>query len=1126
MKVKKTFLLVTLISLLFSGCNNLTSSIIFEDQSGPKDKALLTICLDDSDSKTAMPIFNWNDFTYELIAVQNPGEPTQKAPVTLFTDRTYEQLVMGIPLEAAKYRFTLNAYKNSQKALSGTETVDLSMGNTQLLFIMYATTGSKGSANVKITYPKTSPVSKISAYVSEGIFDEKQGTDLTLGQYEMGNLVATYRASDLTSGKEQYAIIKFFDVNNTLIYSCAESLIVVGGCTSSSEITLTNDDWHTYMCSVILKKDNAGWESAGKTVSLVNKTDNNKVYVLREKTGGEYYGSVAEGIYNVYVDDFNTGIEFNSVNKSIDVDFYTVSMTPVKNSTMIPVSASIEKENNYAVVLKNNDFVYQIKLSQGYECSSLVVKQNGTAVPNAAFDTDIKINSVTAPIVITDSGITPITYHITYRDADGASFETKHESGLPYWYKYGGTYTPPTEYTAENTVLMPAIENIRKDGSYFDAWTDESGATIIDTENIYRDLVLTAHWRSAPTPDDENKIIYANGFNLLIKEENSETHIYIDYNGDGIKNNDDTQITCKNLSTSKDNDFTGYELHAGNSLGTYVPKSDFTFTMTGGTISAIYGLNSKDNKYTNKSTLNISGNAKIGEVGTKTTVTNANSTKTVTADYVKGIMLDTLSDKRVNIVGQMTSPYSVTCVTEDNYDHVNEHIVAYIANSKYAQFNYFTCWNIKTEEDKYGNEETIYTNIILTQKSVIENGITRTLIRMTEDAGVNLPGKVVIDELGEFNFADNETVTINCSVFSIAVTNGSFRMTERTTITNNESTEEINAEKSMTYMAQPDARSYVEQFDYSHSYIYMQVISSGNLLTPKMATDFIKQLQFKKNVNGEEMVVTVNLESVDASEIRGTGTAENPEYKYFNGSFYKWVDGNEKTVSSGNNKGKKSCSWSTAYNGAKQQQFNGLTGYLINLTSLVENNYIFFTFNKIHPNELSWTGGTVFVPRNSIYDIAKFEAADKTRSTAWRWMAGPEAGMIYWNYPTCMEEGQKELGETGVDCNFQRWRNSKYIFTSPEDYTSDKNDVSKPLRGDSSSEPNGKEGTTTNEPCMQFVSGLLSGLYAEGFWNNKADAAEAGDYATTGYIVEFTPYETQYGVQTASKQAIKRTAKY
>ncbi len=1161
MKAKALFL-VSIVCLIFTGCNSFVDS---STDSEPRSdgKVMLSVSVKDSNSRTALPTFDWNDFTYELIAVQNPGEATQKDPETLFSSRAYGQLVQGILLDAAKYKFTLNAYCNSQRVLSGNQTVDLSSGNTNLSFMMYSVSGGKGSAEIKITYPKDNPVAKIEAYVSDSIFEEKSGTELS-SKIVSGKNESVFAPTNLPSNKEQYAIIKFYDSNNTLIYSCAESLIILGGIVSKSSIEITEEDWHTYICTVTLTKDGSGWSSSGKTVSLVNKTNSAKVYPLTDSAGGKFIASVAEGIYYVFVNGENTEIEFNSVNKNVDVNYFTVSMDAVKKCKMIPVSGGIDQTENIAVVQSGKDFIYKISLSRGYEVSNLVVKQNGNAVSDADFDKPITINSINQSTKILVDGISPIVYTISYKDND-IDLESSKHTKLAYWFDYdnsanANSYVPPTTFTVENMVVLPTIENIRKENNYFDAWTDAKGKIIITTDGIYENLNLSATWRPAPKVDDQNKVIYANGFNLLIEgsdTKNSTTNIFVDYNGDGIKNQDDYQITCHNITTSKDNDFTGYELRAGSDDGSYVPKSDFTFTMTGGKISAIYGLNSKTKKYPNKSTLNISGTAQIGSIEGKNTTTNPDSTTTTRATLVKGIMLDTLSAERVFIVSQMNNltdtaktPYSVTCVSEYMYDKENEHIVAEINNSNFATLANFTCWNVRFDSNTQKNK---YTQILLAHKEELINSVTRTYIRMADDSGIVLPKTdELVWDADEFHLGA-ESIRKPCSVFSLAVENGTFRVNERTTITNNKNDNDLTVEKSLTYMAQPTPLTYVEKLKFEENYVYMQVLSSADLLTPESVNNFLSQVFFKKIDESKEIKISVNIETVPAKYILGKGDGfGGSEFKYFNGSFYKrycyendeiktGYKGVAQTSGANNGKTLQLINWSNSYNNAKKKTFNGLAGYLMNITSEVENNYIYDTFYKLQPDQLSWAGGATFNPATKTTGLLSgtsvdwwdqdvtVDSSDASKAGArkkvgqWYWQAGPEAGMCFWNVAA---------GNNGkIEGAFERWNNAtihKDVYTSDLNST----DPTKLLKGTAGAEPNGANGNLTNEPCLQFLAGKLapSGTnyyYANGFWNNLADAAtSASGYGCTGYVVEFTPYETEYGKQVANYQAIKRTSVY
>ncbi|MCQ2589574.1 MAG: hypothetical protein MJ179_04040 [Treponema sp.] len=1131
--MKRLFSAVLLLSILFASCTFLLSDS--SDKSSEK-KVRVYISLSGNEARSALPDVTWSDewknLTYKLIAVQNPNEVNQKNPVTLFENCSYDNLGQGIELDVAKYRFTLEAYKGGVKSLSGETTVNLAEGNTVLSFKMYPATGSTGSAVINLTYPSDGVVSSVKAGVSSTIFasPESVHAETVRTKISSGVITATISKENLPSNTEQYLLLWFYDANGSLIYSGAESLIIFGGYTSYANINLTKDDWHSYICTVSLKKDGEAWVGSGKKVTLVDSSKTDKKYELRDVSGGNFEASVADGKYFIYVDDENTGLEFYSVDKTEDVNYYTVKLgaanETVKNCSMTIVEGGLPSEENSSVVLRGSDFKYKLSLSRGYEVeTALTVKENGSAVSGADFEKTLTISDVKNSVNIIAEGITPIVYTITYKD-NGTSLAPSKVENDAYWYAYQSTYNPPVEFTAEDVVVLPTMQNVRKDNNFFDAWVDSHGNVINDTDGIFENLVLSSTWKDAPFvytyKDLENnidlKIIYANGFNLLIKgsdAKNTKTYVYVDYNADGIVNDDDYQISGTNLTDKAD--FTGYELRAGNKDGKEI-KSDFTFNIQGGKLSSIYGLNSRDYKLPNKSTVNISGNAEIGSFNPPVNGQGPES-EFLYSDNVTGVMLETLSDERVYITGQMGvngGKYSVTCVTPYLYDANQDHVVAYINNSTYASLSYFTCWTVQ-DTDRYGNSiDPRYRKDLLAHKKEIKNGITHTVIRMADDCGIELPEKEVRleDFVDEFSLGSS-TVSINCSVFSVAVENGSFRVNERTTITENTSDSDKAVERTLTYMAQPDPYTYDESFAFNKSYVYMQIMSSGNQLTPEIASKFLSQVYFKQDDVNVPLKVTVNLETVPSEEIAAA------KVNYFNGSFYKCY---YETDAAGN-----LPKWTDAYNKAKAELFNGLHGYLMTVTSEVENNYIFTKSSEVYPDKLFWMGGARYINKAGTYDTPTFTGNGNT--TAWYWQCGPEAGQMYYSQTTALstqaatDEWQaKNPGklDPGMyndkgEYMYSKWNNH---FIYPEIVRQNEG-VNVDWAGNSK-EPN-NSGT---ENCCQFLSGILGNKYrANGYWNDQAYSTQTGGYAA-GYIVEFTPYTNAYNTETANYQAIKRTATY
>ena len=179
--------------------------------------------------------------------------------------------------------------------------------------------------------------------------------------------------------------------------------------------------------------------------------------------------------------------------------------------------------------------------------------------------------------------------------------------------------------------------------------------------------------------------------------------------------------------------------------------------------------------------------------------------------------------------------------------------------------------------------------------------------------------------------------------------------------------------------------------------------------------------------------------------------------------------------------------------------FNGLTGYLMTITSEAENKFIYdqlFKNKKISASDASaWLGASRSINQSGTFDAESWTINASKLNDYWNWVCGPEAGKKFYTKATTAKGGVAADKEGGG-----KW----YVSWN-------------------SGEPNNSGTGTNNEYCAQYC-----GTYIWNDLNNVGNSSYSSQYYVKYYVVEFTPYEaTAYGPgQRATKTALHAEREY
>ena len=632
----------------------------------------------------------------------------------------------------------------------------------------------------------------------------------------------------------------------------------------------------------------------------------------------------------------------------------------------------------------------------------------------------------------------------------------------------------PNSFNVEEGADLPDGSDLVKDNYYFTGWFDPlTGADLTSWGPNAKTEDVTAKALWSPAPYIEGHRIYANGMNVTVKKNSAnKTMVYFR----GVNGN---EIALSAINAAADyQDLTDYTLFAGGSgniNNTGIPATDCIITMEGGSLSNIYGYNGNGTNLIGNVTLQLNGGTVTTDVvgfNRSTSGQPANvaikvsGNPTVGDKTDNGIWLNSFTSPVVNLTGSIStaSAEAITLIAAgatQNGTHVAESV-----SGDYADAGKFKLLNSNRNSSLNVGKSSTYVVVIGT---------------------VSLP-EVPIWGSGDSFTLGNGHILEGGTYFSVFVDGGYFTVPSTTL-------EGAQFDMAIPYST-TGAVTYVDGSGLSTSeqYQYIQFKSTEGNITSQKADAYLAGITF----NGNNVKVSVNLQTVPFTEIQSSNVT------YFNGSFYKVVTfpGTDK-------------SWDTAYNAAKASTFNGLHGYLMTITSHVENKFIYdrvYAKNKdITPAAATgWIGATRGINKSGNYDsstwsfsITSDSGSNSTSDSSslkanWYWACGPEAGQKFYNK---RQSSQTDSGR--VDGWYSSWNNPTDISTNG-------------IGTGGGAEPN----NSNCEYCAQYV-----GTYV---WNDLSHSKSgvAGTYVPGSYIIEYSVYKNAYNEEKATNTALSDSKTY
>ncbi len=656
----------------------------------------------------------------------------------------------------------------------------------------------------------------------------------------------------------------------------------------------------------------------------------------------------------------------------------------------------------------------------------------------------------------------PVTYSVTAQNGAVKQWTVTFEQLDPNehsitYHMEGDTSGYIHSFNEGQSVTLAVRREVTKQNYCFAGWYEDENCAGSPIEGWIShektaDVELWPKWLPAPRVDTASQTVYTNGRSVIVTSPGSQ--IYYDLNNDGAFDADDVNLS--DIDPAHTNDFTNWNVKAGNHPDATVNPDcaslpNAKIAITGGMLQDVEA----------SATTNVwlSGSPIIGDKNEH------------------GIRLSTCPGNIVKISGSLTGINSnITLIAADSLS--DEDVVAKSEGGNYANADNFILRNAD------GNDTY---KIKVANSDVVVNG------------SVGLPDKPYTQEVdanGSFFTLGGGHISAKGTIFSVFVDgDNAFFMVPSSTIEG--------GTFDMAVLYDKKKNGDLDYIDGKNASIststklqYIQFKSEAGNLSPKKVSEYFSKIKFY----GTNVKVSINLQTVPFDVKDG--------YTYFNGSFYKIIDNN------------KAISWTDAYKCAKKEIFDkgqegkGLKGYLVTITSSVENRFIYDRLLKDYKEEFndqtkakSWIGASRSI-NSSDYDASEWSGSGNTED--WYWVCGPEAGMKFYTGKTWtgkFDNGKVTESHQRVSGMFSSWDNDEDRKLNDLDY------AKKDGKEAHWNEPNNNNDKNNDVELFCHYSGTY-------VWNDLNNAG--GNKKPQMYIVEFT----EYGSQIAAHPALKADRTY